>query len=395
MPVAVSSTSSDDAGPPEAGLAVRVAAGPGPWDGEEWLDGLRRESLPESLLAGGTIAAAAAAGHAHKQERALNAEVTALCLVTGALFPVLGYDSVLALVFGMPGVPVRPGTPVPTGPAYSKARERHGEAPARAMFEADAARGDIPAGQDGTAFGLEVTQIDGTTLELFNDPALAEEFGAPAPGARPLLRLVGLLHSGTRRWRAAVTGRYLDGENTLGQPATAEGREELVLSALLQQHAQAGQILAFLPAAAFTSPARQEIFRAVHRLTATGRPVDPLTVRWDLATYATSTAVTAPHTAPPSPVPDGYIDKLARAVLGGDRSPLRVAHDLTALLNHRDSRRPAPARQQEDPLPARPANDPGHAQRPGHLPAQAPPLPLNGPPWPAPENRQPSPGQGK
>ncbi|HVB41434.1 MAG TPA: IS4 family transposase, partial [Streptosporangiaceae bacterium] len=149
------------------------------------------------------------------QERALNAEATALCLVTGALFPVLGYDSMLALVFGMPGLPVRPGTPVPTGPACSKARERHGEAPALAMFTADAARDDIPAGPDGTAFGLEITQIDGTTLELFNDPLLAEEFGIPSPGAKPLLRLVGLLHSGTRRWKAAVAGRYLDGENAL------------------------------------------------------------------------------------------------------------------------------------------------------------------------------------
>ena len=115
----------------------------------------------------------------------------------------------------MPGVPVRPGTPVPTGPAYSKARERSGEAPARAMFAADAARDDLPAGQDGTAFGLEITQIDGTTLELFNDPLLADEFGIPSPGAKPLLRLAGLLHSGTRRWKAAVIGGYLDGENAL------------------------------------------------------------------------------------------------------------------------------------------------------------------------------------
>ncbi|MGH3124875.1 MAG: IS4 family transposase, partial [Streptosporangiaceae bacterium] len=198
-----------------AGLAARVAAGPGLWADEAWLADLHRESIPESLLADGTIAAAAAAAHGHKLERALNAEVTALCLVTGALFPVLSYDAVLALVFGMPGVRVRPGTPVPTGPAYSRARERHGEAPARAMFEAGAARTGIPAGQDGTAFGLELTQIDGTTLELFNDPLLADEFGVPAPGAKPLLRLVGLLHSGTRRWRAAVIGRYLDGENAL------------------------------------------------------------------------------------------------------------------------------------------------------------------------------------
>jgi hypothetical protein len=71
------------------------------------------------------------------------------------------------------------------------------------MFEAGAARDDIPAGPDGT------------TLELFKDPLLAQEFGVPAPGAKPLLRLVGLLHSGTRRWRAAVIGRYLDGENAL------------------------------------------------------------------------------------------------------------------------------------------------------------------------------------
>src|SRR5271169_4455931 len=216
MPVAVPSTPGDDAGgPPGAGLAARVAAGPGLWEDEDWLADLRRESLPESLLADGTIAAGAAAEHAHKQERALNAEVTALCLVTGALFPLLGYDAVLALVFGMPGLPARPGTPVPAGPAYSKARARSGEAPARAMFETDAARGDIPAGQDGTTFGLEITQIDGTTLELFNDPLLADEFGVPSPGAKPLLRLVGLLHSGTRRWKAAVIGRYLDGENAL------------------------------------------------------------------------------------------------------------------------------------------------------------------------------------
>ena len=136
-----------------------------------------------------------------------------MCLVTGALFPLLGYNAVLAVVFGMRGLQARPGTPVPSGPAYAKARARYGEAPARAMFETDAARGDIPAGQDGTVFGLEITQIDGTTLELFNDPLLAEEFGVPSPGAKPLLRLVGLLHSGTRRWKAAVIGRYLDGEN--------------------------------------------------------------------------------------------------------------------------------------------------------------------------------------
>ena len=215
VPVPSTAAAGDGAGAPENGLAARVAAGPGAWEDEEWLADLRRESLLESLMADGAIAAAASAGHAHKQERALSAEVTALCLACGALFPVLGYDGVLALVFGLPGIPARPGTPVPTGPAYSKARARSGEAPARAMFFHDTARTDIPAGGDGFAFGLEVTAIDGTTLELFNDPVLAGAFGVPSPGANPLLRLVGLLHAATRRWRAATVGRYLDGENAL------------------------------------------------------------------------------------------------------------------------------------------------------------------------------------
>src|ERR1035438_2884862 len=79
-----------------------------------------------------------------------------------------------------------PAPPVRTAPPYPGARARSGEAPARPMFMADAPRGDVPAGQDGTAFGLELTQIDGTTLELFSDPLLAEEFGVPAPGPQPL-----------------------------------------------------------------------------------------------------------------------------------------------------------------------------------------------------------------
>lgn len=216
MRVPVPSTAGDAGGPPQAqSLAARVAAGPGLREDEDWLAGLRRESLLESLLAGGTIAAAAAAGHGHKLDRVLNAEVTALCLVAGALFPVLGYDGVLALVSGLPGLPAKPGMKVPTGAAYSKARGRHGEDPARAAFEADAARTDIPAGADGTAFGLEITQIDGTTLEMFKDPGLAAAFGVPSAGTKPQLRLAGLLHSGTRRWKAAAIGRYLDSENTL------------------------------------------------------------------------------------------------------------------------------------------------------------------------------------
>ena len=107
-----------------------------------------------------------------------------------------------------PGPRCRPAPPTPRrgpvrggpGPGHVRARRgplRHSRRPGRRRV------------------GLEITQIDGTTLELFNDPLLADELFTPSPDAKPLLRLVGLLHSGTRRWKAAVIGRYLDGENAL------------------------------------------------------------------------------------------------------------------------------------------------------------------------------------
>ncbi len=219
MPVSVSSAVSagqgDEARPGE-GLAARVAAGPGLWEDEEWLAELRRDGLVGELLAAGVIGRAAGeGGHGHLQERALNAEMTMLCLVTGSLFPGQGYGMVLAKAFAVPGAPVRPGTPVPTGPALSLARARLGEQPARRAFELDAARDDVPLAAGGTLFGLELVIFDGTTLDLFACPGLAAEFGVPEGGARPKLRVVALLQAGTMRWKAAAIGGYHDGENTL------------------------------------------------------------------------------------------------------------------------------------------------------------------------------------
>jgi hypothetical protein len=215
MPVPVPSVVSAGQGD-AGGLEARVAAGPGLWDGDGWLAELRREGLVGELLADGVIAGAAAGGgHGCRLERALNAEMTVLCLVTACLFPGQGYDMVLAKAFAMPGAPARPGTPVPTGPAFSQARARLGEQPARRAFELDAGRGDVPLAAGGTAFGLELVIFDGTTLDLFNCPELAAEFGVPDGGTHPKLRLVALLQAGTMRWKAAAVGGWHDGENAL------------------------------------------------------------------------------------------------------------------------------------------------------------------------------------
>ena len=103
-----------EAGRLRAGLAARVASGPGLWLQE--LEGLDREGLLEQLLAEGAIGeAAATAPHSHRLDRVLTAKNTLLSLITGCLFAGQGYDQVLRTAFAMPGLdPVAPGTPVPT-----------------------------------------------------------------------------------------------------------------------------------------------------------------------------------------------------------------------------------------------------------------------------------------
>jgi hypothetical protein len=162
----------------------------------------------------------------------------------------------------------------------------------------------------------------------------------------------------------------------LAPPGSVQHREELVLSALLREHPQAGQILSFLPAAAFTTPARQEIFRAIHRLDQAGRPVDELTVAWNLATRSAQTAVLTPATAPQPQVPVQYIDKLATTGINVGVTPLTAARQLDARFRQRISRYTTSGTAQTPTATTSPAQarQPGRAQRQEPAAsAQAPP----------------------
>jgi hypothetical protein len=198
-----------------AGLAARVASGPGLW--LEELEGLDREGLLEQLLAGDVAGqATATAPHGHKLDRVLTAKNTLLCLIAGCLFSGQGYDQVLRTVFAMPGLdPAAPGTPVPTGPALPEARARSGEHVARRAFELDAARTDAELGTGQLWHEMEVTAFDGTTAALDANDELIAAFGVPAGGKHPMLRIVALVRTATHRWIAAAIGGYHDGENTL------------------------------------------------------------------------------------------------------------------------------------------------------------------------------------
>ena len=147
--------------------------------------------------------------------RVLTAKMTVICVLAACLFPGAGYDSVLATAFGLPGLRLRPGAKVPSGSAFSQAGKLLGEQVMKRIFELDAAVADADLGIGLLRKGLEVTAIDGTTMELARNGVLEGEFGTPADGARPLLRVTAHVRTATFRWIGAAIGGYHDGENAL------------------------------------------------------------------------------------------------------------------------------------------------------------------------------------
>jgi hypothetical protein len=197
-----------------AGMAARIASGPGFWT--EWPAELDRQGLLEELLAGDVIARALReAPPGPKHDRVLTAKMTVICVLVACLFPGAGYDTVLATAFGLPGLRSVPGAEIPSGSAFSQARKLLGEQVMQRLFELDAAVTDADPGIGLRWKGLEVTAIDGTTMELARNDVLEDGFGTPADGARPLLRVTAHVRTATSRWISAAIGGYHDGENAL------------------------------------------------------------------------------------------------------------------------------------------------------------------------------------
>ena len=197
-----------------AGMAARIASGPGFWT--EWLAELDRQGLLEGLLAEDVIARALReAPPGHKYDRVLTAKMTVICVLVACLFPGAGYDTVLVTAFGLPGLRRLPGAEIPSGSAFSQARKLLGERVMQRLFELDAAVADADLGIGLRWKRLEVTAIDGTTMELARNGVLEDGFGTPSEGARPLLRVTAHVRTATFRWIGAAIGGYHDGENAL------------------------------------------------------------------------------------------------------------------------------------------------------------------------------------
>jgi replicative DNA helicase len=189
--------------------------------------------------------------------------------------------------------------------------------------------------EDLTADGRNMTAVSGANRRAAED--LADHLEDLAAAFR--------YHAARLEPAKAAPGQTPAGPATLDQApaspleAAQQHAEERILSALLQRHPEAGRILDFLPAAAFTSIPRRDIFQTIRTLNATGRPVDPLTIDWELSQRTTL----------PVGGTEAYTTRLASTALNGE-SPLKAAYTLEARLQRRASTQAAPSPE----IPARP-----------------------------------------
>ena len=207
-------------------LAARVAAGPVFW--ADWVDELDLGGLLEELLGRDAIGRALAeAPGSGRYDSALNAKMTLVCVLVGGRSPARAMTGCWPGPSAFPACGSGPG-PVPTASALSQARERLGEHAVRRLFEIDAEACDAELGLTALWHGLEVTAIDGTTMELDRSDVLACEFGSSSEAGRPLLRIVGHVRVASRRWIAAETGTYHQGENELADRLLRSFRSGMV-----------------------------------------------------------------------------------------------------------------------------------------------------------------------
>jgi len=183
-----------------------VLAGPGSPVAAAALAG--RGGVLEVVACPDRVAAAlAAAGHGDGRRRVLTGAVTTVLVLGLCLFAGQGYRAVLARLWPLLGA-VNPTIwmcPGVSAAALSQARARLPAGVLRALFEAVAAA-DLVEVAGLRAFGLVVTAVDGTVVDLADTAAVRERFATPSGGLFPQARLVTLVACGTRR----VLGAALD-----------------------------------------------------------------------------------------------------------------------------------------------------------------------------------------
>jgi hypothetical protein len=175
-------------------------------------------------------AALAECGAVQQRLRKLPARVVVYLLLAAALFEECGYPAVWSkLTAALGSLPI----PKVTATALWQARARLGVRPMRALF--DLLRG--PAGAIRTTGarwrGLLVVAIDGTYLDVPDDPATRARLGKGtnqyAASGYPQICLVALVACGTRAVIDAVFGPRTSGETTHGRRLARSLHQDMIV----------------------------------------------------------------------------------------------------------------------------------------------------------------------
>jgi len=156
------------------------------------------------------------AGHVDARRRVLTGAVTTALILGLCLFTGHGYPGVLARLWPLlgafnPSIWMRATV---SGPALSQARARLPVAVLRGLFEALAGAAAVEvAGL--RVFGLVVTAVDGTVVDLADTAEIRERYATPRGGRFPQARIVTLVVCGTRRVLGAVVDSCARSEQAL------------------------------------------------------------------------------------------------------------------------------------------------------------------------------------
>jgi hypothetical protein len=163
-------------------------------------------------------------GRSSRRKRDLPAHVMVYYVIALALYRAEASREVLRLL--LEGLQMLLGwglRVIPAGKSgISQARSRLGEEPLKRLYKEIAVPIATPETQGAFYRHWRKVAIDGTTMELPDTDGNVEAFGRPAanPGSQsayPLLRLVGLVETGTHAMFAAALGSYTTAETTLAR----------------------------------------------------------------------------------------------------------------------------------------------------------------------------------
>jgi hypothetical protein len=163
------------------------------------------------------------AGHVDARRRVLTGPVTTVLVLGLCLFTGQGYPGVLARLWPLLSAfnPAIWAWATLSGPALSQARARLPVAVLRGLFEALAGVAGVEvAGL--RVFGLIVTAVDGTVVDLPDTFEMRERYATPSGGRFPQARIVTLVVCGTRRVLGAVVDSRARSEQALWDQLVAQ-----------------------------------------------------------------------------------------------------------------------------------------------------------------------------